>query len=300
MSRGCLAGLVRVGRHPFSSHRDRQQTGGQAMPGRRRAGQTVAENGCWGHLFLSIMRTLLRLRLPHSLTRTLYAPDISALQAQRMRMEMPFVYGGDDINQQNIKLRSTLLLLEKPHGRSKNDTKIGPQFYVSSTPLPYLELYGPHELQPGGRRAGDRWTKGAHNEFLLQGDEMGQVSGERKTGREPENMRLPGTGGSHTGTESPAEQKPPRSMGIPKKNMESILDEDADEMLRLYGRLVARKVISISYARKLGDQPLLLAIASFKAHQVGEHEMPARRVVELYPEKQSKRRDIMTRSVPGS
>ncbi|EGD93668.1 hypothetical protein TESG_01208 [Trichophyton tonsurans CBS 112818] len=86
---------------------------------------------------------------------------------------MPFVYGGDDINQQNIKLRSTLLLLEKPHGRSKNDTKIGPQFYVSSTPLPYLELYGPHELQPGGRRAGDRWTKGAHNEFLLQGDEMG-------------------------------------------------------------------------------------------------------------------------------
>lgn len=49
---------------------------------------------------------------------------------------------------------------------------------------------------------------------------------------------------------------------------------------------------SISYARKLGDQPLLLAIASFKAHQVGEHEMPARRVVELYPEKQSKRRDM--------
>ncbi|EZF72115.1 hypothetical protein H105_05829 [Trichophyton soudanense CBS 452.61] len=69
-------------------------------------------------------------------------------------MEMLFVYGGDDINQQGILLRSTLLLLEKPHGRSKNDTKIGPQFYVSSTPLPYLlELYGPHELQPGGRRA---------------------------------------------------------------------------------------------------------------------------------------------------
>lgn len=50
---------------------------------------------------------------------------------------------------------------------------------------------------------------------------------------------------------------------------------------------------SISYARKLGDQPLLLAIASFKAHKVGEHEMPARRAVELYPEKQADVRDDM-------